>query len=143
MARAQSLDKSLLTLTAVLFAGGLLILLSASMVLSYKNFGFIGSYAIRQFLVGMIGGGIALWICARIPYRKWKKFALAFILVSFVLLGMLFVPHASYEFGGARRWLKLGPVNFQPSELLKLAFIVYLASWLDTRRREVASVSRV
>ena len=72
MARAQFFDKILLAIVAVLFAGGLLILLSASMVLSYKNFGFIGSYAIRQFISGAIGGGAALWICLRVPYRKWK-----------------------------------------------------------------------
>ncbi len=137
----RSVDTSLLTLTCVLLVGGLLVLLSASMVLSYKNFGFIGSYAIRQVLFGGLIGGIGLYVCSRVRYRIWKKLALPLVLVSFILLALLFIPQLSYAFGGARRWIKIGPVNFQPSELLKISFIIYLASWLDTRRREVVSIS--
>ena len=134
-------DKSLLFLTLGLLAGGLLVLLSASMVLSYKNFGFIGSYAIRQSLEGGLGGLFILWICSRVSYRRWKKLALPAMFISFALLALLFVPHLGYSYGGAHRWLTFGPVNFQPSELLKFAFIIYLASWLNSRKRQVESVS--
>ncbi|MEK7082191.1 MAG: putative lipid II flippase FtsW [Patescibacteria group bacterium] len=138
----RSADKSILYLALTLFIGGAIILFSASMVLSYKNFGFIGTYAIRQFLSGGIVGGAALYACSRIRYRAWKKLALPLMLISFILLALLFIPNLGYSFGGARRWLKIGPVNFQPSELLKLSFIIYLASWLDTRRKDTATLSR-
>src|SRR3989344_4463240 len=98
----HAVDKQLLVLTAILFVGGLFVLGSASMMLSYKNLGSVTGYAARQLL-----------------------------LMSFVCLGLLFVPQLKMSFGGATRWLKLGPVSFQPSELLKLTFVIYLASWLD------------
>lgn len=139
---ARPVDKSILCLVLALFAGGMMILFSASMVLSYKNLGFIGSYALRQLLAGGIAGGVLLYGCSRIRYRAWKKFALPLTFLSFILLALLFIPHLGYSFGGARRWIKIGPVNFQPSELLKISFIIYLASWLDTRRRDAATVSR-
>ncbi len=134
-------DKSLLLLTLSLLVGGLLVLLSASMVLSYKNFGFIASYALRQSAAGGIVGVLLLWICSRVPYRRWKKIALPLMLISFALLALLFIPSLGSVYGGAHRWIKFGPLSFQPSELLKFAFIIYLASWLNSRRREVESVS--
>src|SRR3989344_3787570 len=59
----------------------------------------------------------------------------------FVVTMVLFIPKLSYTAGGARRWLTWGSFSFQPSEFLKLAFIVYLASWLDARRKEIGSVA--
>lgn len=137
----HTVDKQLLILTAILFAGGLFILGSASMTLSYKNLGSVTGYAVRQFLIGGGVGVAAMYATSRIPYRTWRKFALPLLLLSFVCLGLLFVPQLSVSFGGATRWLNLGHISFQPSELLKLTFVMYLASWLDARRREVGSVS--
>lgn len=137
----RSLDKPLFYTTAILFVGGLLILASASIVLSQQKFGSIGGYAWRQLVSGGLVGVIAFWIGLRVPYRAWKKFSLPLMIFSFVLLAMLFLPQFSYSFGGARRWLQFGPINFQPSEILKLTFVMYLASWLDARRSEMASIS--
>ena len=92
----RSADKSILYLALTLFIGGAIILFSASMVLSYKNFGFIGTYAIRQFLSGGIVGGAALYACSRIRYRAWKKLALPLMLISFILLALLFIPNLGY-----------------------------------------------
>lgn len=137
----RSVDKPLLYVTLALVLGGLLILASASMVLSQKNFGTLGYYALRQLLFGGLGGAIALIGASLLPYRLWKKLAIPLLIASLALLALLFIPDLSYAFGGARRWLKIGPVSFQPSEILKLTFIIYLSSWLDSRRKDVASVS--
>lgn len=134
-------DRSLLFMTTAFFVGGLLILGSASMVLAYKNLGSITGYALRQLIVGGGVGFVLMAITSRIHYRTWRKLALPLLLLSFVCLGLLFMPQLKVSFGGATRWLQIGPFSFQPSELLKIAFIIYLASWLDARRREVASVS--
>lgn len=136
-----SLDKPLLLSALTLMIGGFLILGSASMALSYKNFGNISHYILRQIALGGLGGIIALCIAQAIPYSKWRAIALPLMIVSFVLMALVFIPHLSYGYGGARRWLQFGIFSFQPSEILKLAFIVYLASWLDARRKEVSSVS--
>lgn len=137
----RSVDKPLLYTTFLLLGGGLLILASASMAVSEKNFGSISYYLWHQVLLGGIPGMIALLITSQIPYRTWRKFALPLMIISFLLLAVLFIPQLSYSFGGARRWLKLGPISIQPSEILKLGFITYLASWIDARRKEVGSVS--
>lgn len=135
------IDKPLLYVTLLLLVGGILILASASMVTSQKNFGSISYYTLRQLLYGGLLGILALIATTQIPYRVWKKLALPLMIISFLLLALLFIPELSYSFGGARRWLKFGPLSFQPAEILKISFIVYLASWLDARRREVTSVS--
>ena len=140
-ATAHPVDKSLLAMTLALFAGGMLILGSASMVLAYKNLGSVTGYALRQLLIGGGAGLVAMVITSRIHYRTWRKLTLPFLLISFGCLALLFIPRLGLSFGGATRWLKFGPVSFQPSEILKISFIIYLASWLDARRREVASIS--
>lgn len=114
---------------------------SSSMVLSQKKFGSVGYYALRQLIYGGAPGIVFLLIASRIPYGFWRKVALPLMIFSFVLLALLFLPGLGFSFGGATRWLKLGPITFQPSEILKLTFIVYLASWLDARRQEISSVS--
>lgn len=134
------IDRQLLYLTLGLFGGGMLILTSASFTLSYKNFGSVGGYALRQLVSGGVGLA-AMAVLSRVPYRLWRTWAVPLLLASFVMLALLFVPQLGVSAGGATRWLRAGPITFQPSEILKLAFIVYLASWLDARRREVASVS--
>lgn len=137
----SDIDKPLFIATLVLFFGGLLILASASMVLATKNGGTPFFYALRQLIVGGGMGTIGFIFCLLFPYRYWKRLALPLMLLSFALLALLFVPKLSYAAGGARRWLTLGTFSFQPSEFLKLAFIVYLASWLDARRKEIGSIT--
>lgn len=137
----RSVDKPLLYITLALFTGGLLVLGSASVVLSMRNSGFIGYYAIKQLVLGGGIGMAVLLVAVRVPYRIWKKLSLPLMLLAFILLAILFLPQLSYSWGGARRWLVFGPISFQPAEFLKLAFVIYLASWLDARREEVYSIS--
>lgn len=137
----RSMDKPLLTITIVIFAVGILILASASMVLSQKNFGSISYYFLKQLLYGGAVGGVALLFTQWMPYRTWKRISLFLMLASFALLALVFFPKIASTYKGATRWLSFGPLSFQPSELLKLTFIIYLASWLDARRKEVASLS--
>ena len=139
---AHTLDKSLFYTTLALFLGGLLTLASASMVLSQKSFGLSGYYVLRQLLLGGVGGAIGLLAASRISYRLWKRLAIPLMLLSLALLVFLFIPELSYSFGGAKRWISIGPLSFQPSEILKFSFLVYLAGWLAARKDEVKSISR-
>lgn len=141
MTTTRTIDKPLLWGVLILLCGGLLILASASLVLSFKKSGSISYYIVRQVFLGGLGGCAALWVTSRIPYRTWKKFAAPMMIASLILLGLLFLPELSYAVGGARRWFSLGVFSFQPSEFLKLAFIMYLAAWLDKKRQDVSSVS--
>ena len=139
--RKRTIDKPFLYATCALFVAGFMILSSASIAISYKNYGSMTYYAFRQFVPGGIIAVAAFFICQFIPYRYWKHLALPLIIIAFILLALIFIPDFSYMAGGARRWFKIGPVNFQPSEILKFGFIIYLASWLDARRKEIRSIS--
>lgn len=137
----RNVDKPLLYSALALFVGGILILASASMVLSVKNTGSVLYYALRQVAFGGGIGAIFFLLAMHVPYRFWRRVAVPFMVFSFVLLAMLFIPEIGFSSGGARRWLVVGPISFQPAELLKLSFIIYLASWLDARRSEIGSAS--
>lgn len=137
----QTIDKPLLYTTLILFIGGFLVLTSASMALSNREFGWAFYLSLRQLAFGGSVGLIACLITFLLPYYRWKKLAVPLIILSFLLLAILFIPELSFSFGGARRWLRLGFIAFQPSEILKFSFLIYLASWLDARKREVASIS--
>jgi len=136
------IDRSLLYVTLTLFVAGLLILASASMVLSYKNLGSVVGYVLRQIAYGGVAGIIAMYAASRVPYRIWRTLAVPLMLFSLVLMALIFIPQLGLSIGGARRWLNLGPLSFQPSEILKITFIIYLASWLDARRRDVETLSQ-
>lgn len=136
----RTIDKPLLVAILFLLGGGFLILASASLAVSQKNFGTLYYYSLRQLATGVLPGVAAFLVTMHIHYRTWKKYALPLMILSFVLLALVFIPEISFSAGGARRWLHFGPVSFQPSEIMKLSFIMYLASWLDARRKEIGSV---
>ena len=137
----KTIDKPFLYATLALLVVGLIVLSSASMAVAYKEHGSISFYTLRQLMFGGMMGLVALFFCQLVSYRHWKKLALPLIILSFILVASTFIPQISYDAGGARRWIHLGIVSFQPSEILKLGFIVYLTSWLDARRKEIRSVS--
>lgn len=137
---SHSLDKPLLYATATLLAGGILILASSSIAVSYKNLGSAFYLSLRQLIFAGIGVA-ALFLTSRVPYHFWKKLSLPLMMISFIFLALLFIPELGRSFGGAKRWLELGFLSFQPSEFLKFSFIVYLAGWLDARRHEAATTS--
>ncbi len=135
----MSYSKPFLVLTLILFVGGLLMLASSAM--SQKNFNAALYYPLRQLIIGGVGGGALLVLGSFLPYRTWRRLATPLIIISLALLALVFIPELGRSFGGAKRWLDFGLLSFQPSEILKLSFLIYLASWLDSRRDEVKSVS--
>lgn len=137
----RSIDTTLLFITLTLLIGGFLILASASMVVAEKNFGTLTYYTARQLLYGGLLGIFFCFFASKIQYRAWRTWSPMLMLAAFVLLALLFIPEMSYSAGGATRWLTIGGISFQPSEFLKFAFIIYLASWLDARRKEAGTVS--
>jgi len=114
---------------------GLLILSSASAVHSSQRWGDDYYFLKQQVFNGLIPGLILFFAAGYFPYRKLKKFALSMMFVSVFLLALLFVPGLGLFIKGATRWLDLGIISFQPSEVLKLAVIVYLAALFESHRR--------
>lgn len=117
----------------LLLSVGMIMLSSASAVLSFQKFGTPYYYVTHQLLFGLLPGLALLFGASRIDYHVWRGIALPFLLVSIGLLILVFLPGIGYEYGGARRWVHLGPLLFQPSELVKLSFLLYLATWLSSK----------
>lgn len=119
---------------------GVVMISSASIVASQEHFGSNYYYATHQ-LISLIIGLILMIGAYLIDYRFWQKISLILFLATLVLLIAVFVPHIGQEFGGAHRWLGFGSFIFQPSEIVKLTFIIYLSSWLTKIGEKVSNFS--
>jgi cell division protein FtsW len=131
-------DKSLIWALAVLILFGLVMLFSASSAVSYARFGNTYHYFLKQLL--SIGSGVALFLAAaHIDYHWWKKAAGAFLILSLLLLILVFIPGLRAEYGTARSWINIFGYSLQPAELVKVSFLIYLATWLEAKRGELKS----
>lgn len=123
-------DRPLLFVVFLLLGIGLLMVASAGV--SYGNIRFDdGYYFFKRQLVGVGVGLVALFLFQRIPYQFWKKVSIPFFLTAIVLLVLVLIPGFGTQAYGASRWIDLGPISFQPSEVMKLALVVYFAAWLS------------
>ncbi len=123
---------ALVATTAVLWLLGLLMTFSASFVASTAESGNAFGIFARQLLWSLLGLPL-LVVAARIDYRRWRSLAGPLLLVSLVIAAAVVIPGIGVAVNGARRWLDVGPLRFQPSELLKLTVPLYLAHVLARR----------
>ena len=130
-------DTFFLSIIGVLLVAGILMFTSASFGILSKNESKFYGVIFNQFIFGLVGGGALLYIFSRIPYTFFRKHALYFFLGSVVLTAMVFIPHIGFAHGGARRWITLGFVSFQPVEFLKISFLIYLAAWLSWAKHKI------
>jgi len=130
---AKKPDYILLGTAVGLMVIGILILANVSAPLSLQRFGTTYYFLKHQLLFGFLPGIILGFLAFRIPLNFFKKWAPILLLINLFLLAIIFLPGVGSKLGGAARWLNFGPFSFQPSEFLKLTFILYLAAWLASR----------
>ena len=94
----------------------------------------------RRHLVWAGTGAVAMLVMLRIDYRRWQRLAPAGLVVSLILLVLVTLPWFGVTANGARRWLGIGPLTFQPSEAAKLALILFVADLLSRPSRPITSV---
>ena len=128
--------KLLYVLFALLFFG-LIMIASAGISYSHTRFGDQYYFFKHQLFFGVIPGLFILYIIQKINYNFWKKISFPLFIISLICLVLVFVPSFGSKIYGASRWLKLGPFSFQPSEMLKLSIILYLAAWLESRAEKI------
>lgn len=126
-------DKTLLFTTFVLIIFGLIMIASAGVAYSQTRFGDQYYFFKHQLFYGVIPGLIILYLIQRMDYHYWKKAGVLIFLASLILLVLVFIPGIGTKVYGASRWIQLGPLSFQPSEMTKLAIILYLAAWLESK----------
>ncbi len=129
MAVGPRIDRLFLFSTAALALAGFVIFLSASLGLLAGSNANFGTVAFKQGL-SLLMGGAAFFIFSRIKYTIWRKFAWMILAGAIAINLLLFIPQLTLHFNGASRWINVGPFSFQPSEFLKIGFIVYLAAWI-------------
>ena len=130
-------DPILLGATALLCLVGVLMIYSASSSLSDRLYGS-SLILLRGHLVHLVVGLLAMMMTMRIPYTLWKHWVPFGLALCLVLLVLVLIPGIGHRVAGASRWLRLGPVGFQPSELLKFVLIAHVAFYL-TRKQHVVS----
>lgn len=136
-ARASAPDYVFLGLTGALTLFGLIALSSASSVLSFERFQSSFYLLGHQFLFGLIPGFILFAVALRTPYGVWRRLAVPLLGATLLLLLLVVIPGIGSSFGGARSWFTIGQFSFQPSELAKLTFLIYLAAWFEARGADV------
>ncbi len=137
----RGVDKTFLTITILLIVLGLFIFISASLgVLAKNESKFIG-ILINQLVLGLGAGSLLAYVVFRVPILFWKKNSFFLLIGAAILSLLVFVPGLGFEHAGARRWVSIGPVSFQPAEFLKIAIVLYAAGWFSWVRGKVTNVA--
>ncbi len=126
----------------VLVVIGVVMVLSASSVVSLTEYGNAWHFFARQ-LIWTAVGVVAFVLVVRFDYHRWSKAVMPLMVASGALLAIVLVPKIGIYVGGSRRWLGIGAWRFQPSELAKLALLLFAAELLARRAREIDDPRRV
>lgn len=125
-------------LACVVGAFGVLMVYSASRYAAQTQLGDPFFYMKKQ-LIGLLLGAAAMLACGFFPYKRLKKLKWAALAVSFVLLAAVFIPGIGVENYGATRWIGIGGVTIQPSEIAKFGFILFTAAYVDENPERMKS----
>lgn len=121
---------------------GSIMIFSASSVKAYQDYGN-SFYFLYRHLISMIIGVALFVIASNLSYRKLRKLVFPAVIGSFILLILVLIPGIGTVVGGARRWIDLGIVRFQPSELAKLSLIIFTAKILSDKKNKITKLSEL
>ena len=130
------IDFPMLVACMLLMGIGLVMIASASSAVAYTNTGNTFHYFIRHMIyvaIALVAGGVTLFI----PMSVWQRHSGWLLVAAFFILTVVLIPGVGREVNGSRRWLGVGVLNIQPSELAKLFMVVFVAGFLVRRKAEV------
>ncbi|VAW36035.1 Cell division protein FtsW [hydrothermal vent metagenome] len=137
---ARNADRTLIISTFLLVASGVVMVYSTSFVVAMKKFGD-EYFFVKKHVAFAIIGLVLFVVFSRIPYHLYKKLTYPILIGSVILLACLFVPGVGHKVGGATRWIRVMGITFQPSELAKVAVIIFLAYSLEAKQGVIKSFS--
>ncbi len=140
MNREIPYDRGLIMTVLALLGFGLIMVFSASTVVSAEVYGSQTSIFTRQ-LIFVVIGLVGLMVSMKIDYHFYERSSVIYSLLLLTLALLLYLLLAP-ESGGVQRWIRIGPANFQPSELAKLAVILFTSFYLVTRKEDFHSFKR-
>ena len=141
MPRKVTPDMWLFGVAVMLLSAGVVMVYSASAVVAADRFGDPYFFLKRQLFWALLGS-VGMLVAVRVDYRRLERFVLPALVLAGVLLVLVLIPPIGQAINGTRRWIRLGPVSFQPAELAKVALVFYLAAFVARRQEEVADVRR-
>jgi len=135
-------DATLLTVLALLLMCGLLTLFSATYYKAVDHGDAL--LEVKRQLIGVGLGAVLMLVTSRIPYTFWRdpRVVVTGLAASCVLLVLVIIPGIGVSLNGSRRWLNIAGMSFQPSEVAKIASVLYLASTLSYRTKQVENLFR-
>jgi len=130
--RLSDFDHALIWVTVALLAWGLVMVYSASIALpdNPKFARYAHTHFLSRHVLALAVAFVAALIAFQIPVAKWEKIAPWLLVAALLLLVAVLIPGIGKGVNGARRWISLGLMNFQPSELAKLAVLLYAADYM-------------
>ncbi|KQC09441.1 MAG: rod shape-determining protein RodA [Smithella sp. SDB] len=134
-------DIILLLVTLILVTVGTTMIYSSSSIIALEKFKD-GQYFLKKQLFFVFVGMTVMIIMTRTPYTQLKKWAYPGMILSFILLSLLLVPHLGLKRGGATRWLNLGGFSFQVTELVKISVVIFLAHLLTRKAHQLKDFSK-
>jgi len=141
MPRKVSPDTGLFLVVLLLLGLGIVMVYSASAILALDRFGDPYFFLRRQCVWALLGLGV-MWAVMTVDYRLWRSWVGPLLGAAFLLLVLVLIPPFGQEINGTRRWLRGGPVSFQPTEVAKLALVLYLADFLARHQARLQSFWR-
>ena len=126
-------DRVLIWLVGGLTLFGVIMLMSASGPYGYQKFGDSLYLFKHQLLYGVLPGAIIFFLVALIDYRKFKALGGFFLIASVAMLVLVYLPGVGMSVGGSSRWVRIFGMAFQPSEFVKVSFLIYAAAWLAAK----------
>jgi len=130
--QAMGFDQALIWVTIALLAWGMVMVYSASISMpdNPRFAKYTHTYFLTRHLMWLVMSFVAALIAFQVPIATWEKLAPSLFVASLVLLVLVLVPHIGKVVYGARRWVAIGPLSFQPSELVKFTILLYAADYM-------------
>jgi cell division protein FtsW len=137
-ARLYGVDQLLVWVVVALLMWGMVMVYSASIAMpDNPRFAFYAhTHFLTRHIISLVLGCCVALLAFQVPIERWEQWARPMFLVALFLLLLVVIPHVGKGVNGARRWLPLGLMNFQPSELAKLATLIYAADYMVRKTRE-------
>ncbi len=140
------MDRVLLALTFCLIGIGVLMVYSSSHLLSSRHYDGYSFRYLQIHIIACVLGFVGMYMASYLPYRFYTRYANLFLILSFVMLLLVFVPNLGSSVQGAeggrfKRWIRIGnlPIHFQPVELAKIALVIHVANFISRNPDRVKS----
>src|SRR5437867_10048906 len=134
-------DMWLFGVAVVLLSAGVVMVYSASAIVAADRFHDPYFFVKKQIFWALLGAA-CLWAALRLDYRRLEGFVVPLLIFVGVLLVLVLISPIGQAINGTRRWIRFGPVSFQPAELAKLALVLYLAAFLARKGEAIADFRR-